>query len=62
MPTESQDLFTLTDTVRSLTAESSALETRVAELRRSLARLDEQMRTVSDALHRIPRPGVHVGG
>jgi prefoldin subunit 5 len=62
MTRESQDRRTLEDTVRSLTAEATELETRISELRRALTGLDEQMRTVSDALHRIPHSGEHISG
>ncbi|MFI6579623.1 hypothetical protein [Embleya sp. NPDC050493] len=60
MTTDSRDRPTLEDTVRSLTAEATELETRVTELRRALTGLDEQMRTVSDALHRISHSGAPV--
>ncbi|WP_405984041.1 hypothetical protein [Streptomyces sp. NBC_00872] len=38
----------------SLAAEATDLETRVDELRRQLVDIDERMRAVSDALHRLP--------
>ncbi|MEV7680003.1 hypothetical protein AB0O64_15805 [Streptomyces sp. NPDC088341] len=38
----------------SLAAEATGLETRAEELRRRLVDIDERMRAVADALHRLP--------
>lgn len=48
-------------TAVSLAAEATALETRVDELRRELADLDERMEATCDALRRLPAPAAAVG-
>ncbi|MFI9612043.1 hypothetical protein ACIHCM_10210 [Streptomyces sp. NPDC052023] len=42
-------------TVEALTNKAAELETRVNEIHQALAEINEQMQSVSDALHRLAR-------
>ncbi|AVH60642.1 MULTISPECIES: hypothetical protein [Streptomyces] len=51
MTAASENRLALTATVVALAAEAAELETRVIELRKALAELNERMRAMSNALH-----------
>ncbi|MFG3658661.1 hypothetical protein [Streptomyces sp. NPDC047706] len=45
-------------TVEALTSKAAELETRVNEIHRALVEINEQMQSVSDALHSLARSAV----
>ncbi|MFJ4467973.1 hypothetical protein ACIP2X_10925 [Streptomyces sp. NPDC089424] len=57
IPTSRENRIALTATIEVLTAKAAELETRVNELHRAIAEINEQMLSVSDALHRLARSG-----
>ncbi|MEV7994742.1 hypothetical protein AB0O67_23330 [Streptomyces sp. NPDC086077] len=53
-----ENRIALTATIEALTGKAAELETRVNDLHRAIAEVNEQMLSVSDALHRLARSGV----
>ncbi|MFD8565472.1 hypothetical protein [Streptomyces sp. NPDC059639] len=53
MTTTSETPLALAAAAQSLAAEAAALQTRIVELRDTLALLDLQMESVADSLHRL---------
>ncbi|MFD7439337.1 hypothetical protein [Streptomyces sp. NPDC059861] len=56
-PPSCENRIAFTATIEALTGKAAELETRVNELLRAIAEINEQMLSVSDALHRLARSG-----